>query len=110
MKLHIVTQVEENYGAHDWDGTGQCPQYWKMKGSNDYMFDLGPAGRSEEALDELAEMFRGQIEENNEGYREYIIGYGQVEDNFLTDFEKSQLEYDGEIAYPARQLQLEEVA
>jgi hypothetical protein len=108
MKLHIVTQVEENYGAHDWDGTGSCPQYWKMKGGNDYMFDLGPAGRSEEALDELAEMFRGQIEENNDGYREYIIGYGQVADDFLTDFERSQLEYDGEITYPARQLTLEE--
>jgi hypothetical protein len=55
-------------------------------------------------------MFRSQIEENNEGYREYIIGYGQVADDFLTDFERSQLEYDGEIAYPARQLKLEEVA
>ena len=74
------------------------------------MFNLGPAGRSEEALDELAEIFRKQIEENNDGYREYIIGYGQVADDFFTDFERSQLEYDGEIVYPARQLKLEEVA
>jgi hypothetical protein len=81
-----------------------------MKGGNDYMFDLGSSGRSEEALNELAEIFRKQIEESNEGYREYIVGYGQVEDAFLTDFERSQLEYDGEIAYPARQLTLEEVA
>lgn len=110
MKLHIVTQVEENYGAHDWDGKGSCPQYWKMKGGNDYMFDLGSAGRSEEVLDELAEMFRKQIEESNEGYREYIVSYGQVADDFLTDFERSQLEYDGSIVYPARQLTLEEVA
>jgi hypothetical protein len=58
----------------------------------------------------LVAIFRKQIEENNEGYREYIIGYGQVEDKFLTAFERSQLEYDGEIAYPARQLKLEEVA
>ena len=29
MKLHIVTQVEENYGAHDWDGKGLCPQIGK---------------------------------------------------------------------------------
>lgn len=21
----------ENYGAHDWDGQGICPQYWKNK-------------------------------------------------------------------------------
>ena len=37
MKLHIQTQVYENYGAHDWDGEGQCPQYWKAKGGNDYI-------------------------------------------------------------------------
>jgi hypothetical protein len=107
MILVIATQDRENYAAHQ-GFTGEY--YWKMKGGNDYMFNLGPAGRSEEALDELAEIFRKQIEENNDGYREYIIGYGQVADDFFTDFERSQLEYDGEIVYPARQLKLEEVA
>lgn len=24
-------QVWENYGAHNWDGKGECPQYWKAK-------------------------------------------------------------------------------
>jgi hypothetical protein len=24
--------MQENYGAHDWDGEGNCPQYWKNKG------------------------------------------------------------------------------
>jgi hypothetical protein len=37
MKLLITTQVRENYGAHDWDGVGECPQYWKSKGGNDYV-------------------------------------------------------------------------
>jgi hypothetical protein len=106
MKLMITTQIEENYGAHDWDGKGECPQYWKMKGGNDYAFNLGPAGRSDEALAELVAIFRNQIEEDNIGYREYIIGYSQVEDTYLTDFEKSQLEYDGVIAYPAKKLEL----
>ena len=36
-KLLITTQTYENYGAHDWDGTGQCPQYWKAKGGSDYV-------------------------------------------------------------------------
>jgi hypothetical protein len=36
-KLLITTQIQENYGAHDWDGEGSCPQYWKMKGGNDYV-------------------------------------------------------------------------
>jgi hypothetical protein len=31
MQLLITTQTQENYGAHDWDGEGACPQYWKFK-------------------------------------------------------------------------------
>ena len=108
MKLHITTQIQENYGAHDWDGKGECPQYWKFKGGNDYMYDLGPNGRSDEALAQLVSFFRPQIEEDSIGYREYIIGYGVVADDFLTEFERSQLEYDGSIAFPARQLKIEE--
>jgi len=37
LKLLITTQVYENYGAHDWDGVGECPQYWKAKGGSDYV-------------------------------------------------------------------------
>ena len=36
-KLLITTQVYENYGAHDWDGVGECPSYWKAKGGSDYV-------------------------------------------------------------------------
>ena len=36
MMLVIRTQYMENYGAHDWDGQGECPQYWKMKGGSEY--------------------------------------------------------------------------
>jgi hypothetical protein len=25
VMLVIRTQYHENYGAHDWDGTGECP-------------------------------------------------------------------------------------
>jgi hypothetical protein len=27
-------QYMENYGAHEWDGKGQCPEYWKFKGGH----------------------------------------------------------------------------
>lgn len=37
MKLVISTQIRENYGAHDWDGTGECPQHWKCKGGDVYV-------------------------------------------------------------------------
>ena len=32
MKVIAEYQYAENYAAHDWDGEGECPQYWKMKG------------------------------------------------------------------------------
>ena len=37
MRLVIHTQYRENYGAHDWDGKGECPQYWKLKGGSTYV-------------------------------------------------------------------------
>jgi len=39
MKAIIQTQHMENYGAHDWDGKGECPQHWKPKGGNTYIFN-----------------------------------------------------------------------
>jgi hypothetical protein len=108
MKLHITTQYMENYGAHDWDGEGECPQRWKFKGGEDYFYPLGPAGRSEEALAELVNHFRSTVEWSDFGSRSYIVGWGVVADDFLTDFERSQLEWEGEIQYPARVLELKE--
>lgn len=36
--LQITAQVQENYGTHNWNGQGECPQHWKMKGGQ--MFTL----------------------------------------------------------------------
>jgi len=33
--LYASGQYSENYGSHDWDGEGQCPQHWKYKGSSE---------------------------------------------------------------------------
>jgi hypothetical protein len=107
MKLMITTQIQENYGAHDWDGEGECPQRWKFKGGNDYSYSLGSYLRNPEALAELVEALRGQIEEDNIGYREYILGWSVESDDYLTDFEQSQLDYDGKITYRTRELTLE---
>jgi hypothetical protein len=101
MKLHITTQYMENYGAHDWDGEGECPQRWKFKGGEDYFYMLGDAGRSDEALAELVAVLRTRIEYDHEGARNYMVGYGVVADDYMTEFERSQLEYDGRVAYPA---------
>ena len=108
MKLHIQTQIQENYGAHDWDGEGACPQHWKFKGGNDYMVAVD-AVKTGEFFEKKCEMIvdsvRGQIEENSDYYRETILGWTLVADDFLTEFEQSQLEYDGAIVYPARVLE-----
>lgn len=98
MQLLITTQVYENYGYR-----------WKPKGGNDYKFALGHQLRSDEALSEIVEYFRAKIETNNEMFQETIIGYEVVSDDYLTEFERSQLEYDGRIAYPATVLELETV-
>ena len=108
MKLHITTQYMENYGAHDWDGEGECPQRWKFKGGEDYFYPLGSVEPSAEHIEELVHYFRKDIEWDDIGSRQYIVGYGIQEDSFMTPFEKSQLEYEGEIQYPARVLELKE--
>ena len=36
-------QVHENYGAHDWDGQGECPNYWKAKGGSERHIATVPA-------------------------------------------------------------------
>jgi len=84
----------ENYGAHDWDGQGECPQYWKMKGGSSYKVRNVPADADVKSVVELVapEFVHDEI-----GSREYIIGYSMENDDFLSWFEKSQLEYDGKI-------------
>lgn len=102
MKLLITTQIHENYGAHDWDGVGECPQYWKAKGGNDYVVRNFRGG--EAAATALVMAVRSRIEESSDYYQESIIGWDVVEDDYLTEFERSQLEWDGEILYPAQEL------
>jgi len=109
MQLLISTQIQENYGAHDWDGEGACPQRWKFKGGQDYKYDLGSASRNAAALIELVEHFRPEIEEDNDYYRNHIVGYEVVSDDHLTEFEQSQLEYLGQITSPTTVLTLKTV-
>ena len=105
MKLHIVTQYCENYGAHDWDGEGSCPQRWKFKGGEDYFYQLGNETPSDEHIDELVQVLRARFEYSDDYASNSLVGYGVVADDFRTEFERSQLEYDGVIQHPAIMLQ-----
>lgn len=93
-KLMIFTQVYENYGD------AQKP-HWKAKGGSDYVVK----GVDEcDMIDIIVDRVRGKIETDNDAFQEHIIGYRVVADNYLTEFERSQLEYEGRIIYAAQEL------
>ena len=101
-KLLITTQVYENYAWRE-DGTlgTGADAYWKAKGGNDYVVKNF---RGDDTIAVMA--VRSQIETENDGYREHIVDWSIVADDYLTEFERNQLEYEGKITFPARELEL----
>jgi len=55
-------------------------------------------------IDVIIDRVRNQIEQDNNSFQETIIGHSLVADDYLTEFERSQLEYEGKITYPAREI------
>ena len=103
-KLLIQTQVFENYA---WDengnlGTGDNA-YWKAKGGSDYVVK-NLTSLVLTTIRDLVDAVRPQVETNNDAFREHIISWEVVADDYLTEFERSQLEYEGRIVYPAQEL------
>jgi endo-1,4-beta-mannosidase len=100
MKLVILTQVWENYAWQE-DGTlgvGDAA-YWKAKGGSEYVVKnfRGDATAVVMAV-------RDQVECDNDAYRESIVDWSIVDDSYLTEFERDQLEYEGQIMFPAKEL------
>lgn len=91
-KLLITTQVYENYGDAE-------NPYWKPKGGSDYVVKNFKGYTTTAVM-----VLRGQIEQDNKFYREYIIDFRIVKDDYLTEFEQSQLDYEGSIRFPAKEL------
>ena len=106
MMLVIHTQFYENYGAHDWDGTGECPQYWKAKGGSDYKILDVPLNID---YTQFVKFALGDIESDTEYSREYMIDWSVESDDYLSWFEKSQLENDGVITYKEPTMTYQEV-
>jgi hypothetical protein len=100
-KLLITTQVYENYAWREDGslGTG-ADAYWKAKGGNDYVVRNIDINRARE----LADAATREIEQANDYFTETVIGWEIVEDDYLTEFEQSQLEYEGRIVYPVQEL------
>jgi hypothetical protein len=93
-KLLISTQTLENYGSPE-------QPHWKAKGGVDYVVrnvtDFN-------AVQALVDQVTPEIEQANDMFREWIITWEIVEDDFLTQFEKDQLEYEGSIQFPAHEI------
>jgi hypothetical protein len=80
MKLVIQTQIKENYGAHDWDGKGACPQYWKFKGGNTFVVENITPAQAEKINDGGIPTLKGLIEHFSESWQEYILGWDLEDD------------------------------
>ena len=104
-KMILTTQVYENYGAHDWDGEGECPQYWKAKGGNDFVVLNVDINRAMEIADAATK----QINESSVYFQETVIAWEVVADDYLTEFERSQLEYEGEVRYGPIEIVIDEM-
>jgi hypothetical protein len=89
-KLYIFTQDYDNYGTEE-------DPHWKPKGGSDYfVYDFD----GDEATTIM--LVRDQIECDNPFYRSQIAGWEVVPNDYMTEFEKDQLDYEGSIRFPAR--------
>ena len=73
--LQITAQYEENYGAHNWDGKGVCPEHWKNKGSQVFTLRVEPEYfwyAEEQFLNTIDYMLR---KESNEYIRYNYVGH-----------------------------------
>lgn len=98
MILVIETQVYENYAWNEDGSIGTGSKaYWKAKGGSCYKI-LGVPQNCDE--DEVVSLVRADIERSNDYVEETIVGYGLEADDYLSNFERSQLKYDGSIEFP----------
>ena len=80
----IATQFRENYGAHDWDGEGYCPQHWKCKGGDTYFINASAADIADTQWWVDVERC---INHSSEYSEEYIISESVVD---LADFREEE--------------------
>lgn len=81
MKIVISTQIRENYGAHDWDGKGTCPQYWKCKGGDTYVVPNLTVAQTLKIKEQGIPTLTALIETRNEGFEEYVVDWSILDDD-----------------------------
>ena len=103
MKLFVFTQVYEN-------DSGEANGRWKSQPGDTYCVanvtyaeaaNLGHTGL--QAL-MSARVKALKIECNDEFLQEYVIDWSLEEDNYVTYDERLQLEFDGKVTYPHKDM------
>lgn len=104
MKAIFTTQVYENYAWQEDGsiGTG-ADAYFKAKGGDEYV--VLNVDRS--AMSRILAEVRAKVEVSNDYFKETVVDFMLVEDDYLTEYERSQLEYDGCIVYSPKELEME---
>lgn len=96
QKLVVVTQDMENYGEPD-------NPYWKYKCGSRYVVILhGFYIDYENPMDSIIDKISDEIAKtlpDNDMFREYVIEVGIEALTKPGEFEQSQMEYDGRVAY-----------
>lgn len=82
FRLVAVSQVYENYGAHCWDGEGECPQHWKAKGGSEYHAALGTASEvlalGSAGIEATLQRMLAKFTRTDEYWQEYLIDWQVV--------------------------------
>jgi hypothetical protein len=104
MKAIFTTQVYENYAWREDGsiGTGE-DAYFKPKGGDEYV--VLNVDRS--AMSRILAEVKARVEVSNDYFKETVVDFMLVEDDYLTEYERSQLEYDGCIVYSPKELEME---
>jgi len=102
MMMVLRTQYQENYG------TAEDP-YWKNKGGQEFKVKNIPTDQTEEELLEVVDSLLPQVQYYNEYQVQYLLNWSLESDDYLSWFEKSQLEYDGEIQFAEPIINYEEM-
>ena len=104
MKAIFTTQVFENYAWREDGsiGTGE-DAYFKPKGGDEYVVKNVDKSQMLRILKEV----KAQVEVSNDYFKETVVDFMLVEDDYLTEYERSQLEWDGCIVYSPKELEME---
>lgn len=90
FRIVINTQVKENYGAHTWDGVGECPQSWRYKGGHSRVLAEYIEKPSQATVDAVVAQWKPTY---NDYYQEYALSIHVLAPGEETHDEKIDREY-----------------